>query len=1141
MHGHLPRKFRQIMFIDCLGWKVSDDMLDKKKWLINPKSWSQKKAGDAFGGRAKCPKTGEKIVEREEDIEHRQDFMRKALKRGESYVIDKDGKTRDARNPLSSSKSKSKDNDDNLSTATNRDDEEDEDIDNAMKSVAVAEREMRNNPKLAAKKKVSFAFETPDVADFVKQALLAAHLDPDTWGNVVEHFCELNQYLDTWEAKTATTVRILKSTGESLDTDSYNDLESNPSDPFSPSPRNSRSSANRGLAPARAALNEMKGTLHALFPDSMERSLDPDNSENVDREQRESLIDSNEEKIDLEGEDRQTIADTDIYRKTSRQSGNDRNTRFARNTARSSEAGNSPRSPKRASTFAGLNDTDAGDNPLAHRPTAVSLFARMGEAREKLDEIEDILTEALEKYKLGDLLSFADRKRREVAKWVLCNDYDPTTGMYMPYYLFKDGKTVQYAVPDTPFMTDSFIQSEIDALKVEVDGLNMSDGCSIWENKKREIYEMKIGSILALEKKKEAEKKAMISEAEVARKKELEDERTKKHESAMKKYNSKTMRAMRWLARRRKIYETPNVIREIDTMERSAEEANNIPMRIFSKACLILLLAWVVGFFRNVLDQMAHFEEHLEIPEAVELPWPKDMSKDKHLGYLAGSGSNANFSGALGQVAESIACNEWCEGFVVASFYGVSHYSHEQCGPNLTEFINQEASKHLRHSPVTKNSGFDGRYYQESLEAVEILDIGLDSQCRPLVLLESAVVRCTGKGSAQYIPIEGTWASKPLKPTAISANPDTDDLIMSVDHKDFPTVLVMQFGVGDNFVNHGHYLTLRPMMELYPTTTMEFKSRYAKYKDWESAGLETRMLVQDEDRLVPKSLFITYDRDYLDFYKKLPNYRSPHVPKDEVDFLKRMRDEEKGKDVFTYLQRAPMKNKHKGPIHRQPRDGARKYVLNLTTDSYFAVFNGISKMRKINNLHVRAVCLTRPNLQRDSFNTNDSEKMTSEEKANNNEDENAPLFKKFIEGREKNQPYIILGIMEKADVPPTEARYNRRYQHHHKLRRSLVAYKYEDILKDESSGFLYHMETDQGFHEFKNTEGLLEQDNFDQQGRAQVDQKFVSREESVEEQMSERQDPLADDGRSFIENDLENDAIPGYGFDTGADDYDYHR
>ncbi|CAD7971838.1 unnamed protein product [Amoebophrya sp. A25] len=234
------------------------------------------------------------------------------------------------------------------------------------------------------------------------------------------------------------------------------------------------------------------------------------------------------------------------------------------------------------------------------------------------------------------LFSRVRARKREVARWVQVPDYDPNTGMYMPYYLYKDRKEIRYAVPDTPFMRQNFLEHAFEVLEENLQHLaeNVTEIAL-------EVVEEPPSSTRAEQKvDKDAVLPSHLGSESSEMKKTLETNNMKNGEATSKivprqnveqgefdnrnngprtssrpvKKRNLIDRLGAWLSEKRALYETPHVIAEIETLQATATEANLLPQRLFNRVMISLLVSWAVAFATLTYQECQAYVKFLRQP-----------------------------------------------------------------------------------------------------------------------------------------------------------------------------------------------------------------------------------------------------------------------------------------------------------------------------------------------------------------------------------------------------------------------------------------------------------------------------------------------------------------------------------------------
>lgn len=988
--GHLPEKFRQILYIDCLAWKTSDNILEEAAADI-------KKQEEAN----KVPKTDpNKLV-----------------------LPETDGVHKNAMNRLSSALQKEHEMNRRSGTNMNIDEQNTENKNANSKLVFGGWGGVPNVFDATFGKSSSSTSKPKDTIIKGAKWELKQKGYSENWADCIEHYSELKAYVDTWESAAYKDMR--ESQRGQRNNNSRTESEENR--------RNTR-------AARRASNNESIDTpsdikspaFNPTYSNPLLKNqvFDPKHGNSADS----SNVSSN---------------------RTSENPNKNQDDISMNNSAiiAMSGVGESSRQPLLEDVSEVDEDIrksfDQNEYDESMNPHSVLVAENMNIYKNKLKELRSTMFACLEAKRLGSIFDEIEKKQRSISHWVIMDDYDANTGMYMPYYVFKDGKTIQYSVPDTPFMQSSFISHGIDELTETVENLVHDCADRIEENVlKRELEEsedeanlggnrnrtnknpqssplsspttknvahdnkhllkrsytqsadallkdgvayhgddntkkvmhghltdimagnddanavrnvtVKDGKVVTIKTKPkslESQKQGAYGTAKMRPEKERQCANpNSRRERFLTRARTKVDRVTSWLRKKKRIYETPNIIQEIDTLEETAQEANKLPMHVFSKVMRVLICCWLVGFFINLTEQAKHYHDHLRVPFKELLPWPElyaDGVTTEFANAEKSRGLNQYFTNKNPSVitvggdgfnsidVTHVACSVTCGARkVFASNYEIYNYDQETCGKDLNTFLQENAATMTTVLSSHKYSASDK--FKAEAGALEIIDLAMDRNCNPVVLLQRAVVKCNvnaAMGSRwEFLPLQGTWDGKHLTPSAIEVNPETDDVILAIDNVDVPQVLVMkqESAMNDN-IPGGSGRVYRPLMPFYPTIPEVFKSRKAKYTTWEAGGIETEILVNDDDRLIPRSMFVTNDKDYSRWCATNPT-KCPNFNAEE--------NSEEHNSALPY-------------IHTDPGSGAHKYVLNVATYDYFGAYDGVNPFVKIPNVNVLSICLQR--------------------------------------------------------------------------------------------------------------------------------------------------------------------------------------
>lgn len=400
------------------------------------------------------------------------------------------------------------------------------------------------------------------------------------------------------------------------------------------------------------------------------------------------------------------------------------------------------------------------------------------------------------------LRAFIDKKR-SVAQWVLISDYDESSGVFLPYFVYVDGQTETYTVPDTPFMTQGFIRSGLDTLQKNLSAVEDNLKMMGWSDKiltgdkspeTGPNEQFSIRTEAGAEGDKAIKSAEMLEKPVVRRRKILAD------------------RFRKWLNSKAEMYEAPDIVSEIETLKSTATKADLLPLALFRRAMTVIALVWFIGFLSQCIHQEEGYRKFIYVPK-YDLVDPVSLidSDSPGLDSTAIDPDN-DLDGMTFYEFEHLACSEKCgiDKIVLATKYQLLRGKNREQNQCINA-INRE----IRALSRRQRSQSLGSFERDPISYDEIIDVTIEDNndmCLPTVLVKNFIIRCelqgpdsvaTSPGSstpksrkwkAVPIRIEGTWNGHPIEAKTVAMTPKskTREYILGISNMLATTALVME-------------------------------------------------------------------------------------------------------------------------------------------------------------------------------------------------------------------------------------------------------------------------------------------------------------------------------------------------------------
>ncbi|CAD7961657.1 unnamed protein product [Amoebophrya sp. A120] len=862
-HGHLPEKFRQILYIDCLAWKRLDDTILRRRGAAggNYGSSSTGASSSEADGRSNArlsigssssssaATTAKNLSPQERLREERKLRIQQAvtLRANKKLFEDQEAALLFQQNfrgdemlnlqPSSYGGVVVKDRTVNVDLKMNLKDEQ------TGKALPVNEKENEDMRRGAGGHGATRP-SSPSTSKQVDRRQILIHTQADLFAGdfleVMDHACELEAYLDTWMAKQAEIRRKVGGLAEQAAGPDRKDDASIEGTTTS-TLRNRRNHGGKEINEQMSTV-EQQANYRSTNATNLRNSTSMESEQNYFVYPEQRFLPSAEETDALLTSSSSSMPPppVNIMRKS-------RNKFHDEALSLLSNAQNTVASFGTASR---RNSVMSSNSAALERQTSLQpIPIDFASFKDKMDNtFRPKILELLQKANLNPETTFQQvrQKKQHVAKWVQIPDYDNNTGLYMPCYVYYDRKVVKYSVPDTVFMRSNFLEHGFEVLEENLRKLedNLDELLAVGDsattdvagtvgtgmmNKKVVQFDSPNGKKNNSKEEPSSSSSALPDESSASISRPSNKNRGPKKRNLIDRLGA-------WLSEKKALYETPHVIQEIETLEATATEANYLPQVLFNRVMISLLISWLVALVTLSMQEydayykflrVPGFKVHLQAPTSssgsivqesraaaarneastvnsfVQIGQQQVQHQDRrerteilttqqylqqagtvvtNFKQAGGAGWNYDSSNAFktGEIAR-IACNEKCgvDKIVYATEFDLLNFNEasqpgNECAREMQDLIVSEIENQMNRgsssSSADTSSSSPGSTdddseedlqpwlangYKEEENFRDIIDIAMDNNCNPVVLLQSSIVRCKAKEPAQPPEING--------------------------------------------------------------------------------------------------------------------------------------------------------------------------------------------------------------------------------------------------------------------------------------------------------------------------------------------------------------------------------------------------